>query len=415
MEKTVIEKFKLAKKMYEEVGVDVDKALERLKSISISLQCWQGDDITGFLGEKDIFGGIQVTGNYPYKATNFNELTSDLSFALSLIPGKHRVNLHAIYANTKEDVDLDKLAPKHFEDWVKWAKKEEIMLDFNPTTFKHELSKKGFTLSSSNERVRNFFIEHCIQSRKISEYFGKELNGKSVCNLWIPDGFKDNPIDLYGPRVRLKESLDKIYSHKLNSKYILDTVESKLFGIGVEAYTTGSFEFYLNYALKNNLSVCLDSGHFHPTESISDKIASLMLFFDSIALHVSRPMRWDSDHVVLFDEETNKIMKAIIRNNFEDRIYIGLDYFDATISRTAAWVVGVRNVQKALLSALLEPTEKLINLELNENYTKRLVLTEELKTYPIGDIYNYFCLINKVPIGVSWILENEEYEKGLKR
>lgn len=415
MNNKIIERYKLAKEMYEKIGVDVEKALERLKNISISIQCWQGDDINGFLGDKNVSGGIQVTGNYPNKANNFLELTNDLSFALSLIPGKHRVNLHAIYADTNENVDLDKLQPKHFKSWVDWAKKEGVMLDFNPTTFKHELSKEGFTLSSSDEKIRNFFINHCIQSRKISEYFGKELNGLSVCNLWIPDGYKDNPIDQYGPRFRLKESLDKIYSHKLNAKHILDTMESKLFGIGLEAYTTGSHEFYLNYALKNNLSVCLDSGHFHPTESISDKIPTLMLFFDNIALHVSRPMRWDSDHVVLFDEETNKIAKAIIRNNFESRVHIGLDYFDATINRTSAWITGVRNVQKALLNSLLEPTKELINLELNQNYTKRLTMTEELKTYPIGDVYNYFCLINDVPVGMDWIFKNEEYEKGLKR
>lgn len=412
----VIKKYELAKEMYKNIGVDTEEALKRLKKLETSIQCWQGDDVRGFLfKDTDMSGGISVTGNYPNKANNFEELSSDLSKALELIPGNQRINLHAMYAVTDENVDLNELEPKHFKAWVDWAKKENVALDFNSTNFSHVLSKKGFTLSSHEENIRRFFIDHNKRSRKISEYFGKELGKKSVFNIWIPDGFKDVPYDRLAPRMRLKESLDEIFSEKLNDKYITEVMESKLFGIGVEGYTVGSSEFYLSYALKNNKSVCFDSGHFHPTESIADKLSATILFLDNILLHVSRPMGWDSDHIVTFNDELQKICEAITRNNLEDKIYIGLDFFDASVSRISAVVLAVRNVQKALLKSLLEPVEKLKEIENDYNYTERLVLTEELKSYPYGAVYDYYCYMNNVPLNNKWLDEVLKYEEKLER
>lgn len=416
MENKIINNYKIAKEKYEELGVDVDKALKRLSNISISVNCWQGDDVKGFIfKDTSLSGGIQVTGNYPYRARNFSELSSDLSKALSLIPGKQRVNLHGMYAVSDNDIDLDEIEPIHFKPWVKWAKKEGVALDFNPTCFSHPLASDGFTLSSNNKKVRNFFIEHVKRSRQIAKYFALELNKKSVCNIWIPDGYKDTPYDRLAPRLRLKESLDEIYSEEIDSNLVLDTLESKLFGIGVEGYTTGTHEFYLSYAIKNNKSICLDSGHFHPTETISDKIPSLMPFFNEIALHVTRPMRWDSDHIVSFDDDVSKIAEEIIRNNLDQKVYIGLDFFDASINRVAAWVIGVRNTQKALLKALLEPYEKLKDIEVKGDYTKRLAYMEELKTYPFGAIYDYYCYMNHVPTNLNWLKDIKKYEQELKR
>lgn len=416
MKKQIIDNYEIAKEMYAKLGVDTDAAIKRLNEIAISIQCWQGDDVKGFLfNDEAVSGGIQVTGNYPHRARNFEELSADLSKALSLIPGKHRINLHAMYAVTNEKVDLDELEPKHFKAWVDWAKKEEIALDFNSTNFSHQLSQDGFTLSSNDDKVRNFFINHNKRSRKIAEYFGKELNKKSVFNIWVPDGFKDFPYDRLEPRRRLKQALDEIFSEKLNEKYIVESMESKLFGIGLEGYTVGSSEFYLGYAIQNNKTICLDSGHFHPTESIADKLSATMLYLDNIALHVSRPMRWDSDHIVAFDDELQKVAEAIIRNNLENRVNIGLDYFDATVSRTAALVLGTRNLQKALLKAILEPADKLKTIENEKDYTQRLVLTEELKSYPFGAIYDYYCLINEVPTKSNWLDEIKKYEEQLER
>ncbi|CCQ98038.1 L-rhamnose isomerase [[Clostridium] ultunense Esp] len=406
------ERFQLAKKDYEKLGIDVDHALEKLSKVKISIHCWQGDDITGFeVEERSLSGGIDVTGNYPGKARNPEELRKDLEKALSLIPGKHKVNLHAIYAETDgEAVDRDEIEPKHFQNWVEWAKKMGLGLDFNPTLFSHPKAEEA-TLSHSDEDIRTFWIEHCKRSRKIGEYFGKELGQPCLTNIWIPDGFKDIPSDRLTPRKRLKDSLDKIFEEEIDEKYNIDSVESKLFGIGVESYTVGSHEFYMNYAAKNNKIYLLDAGHFHPTEVISDKIPSMLLFNDKVALHVSRPVRWDSDHVITFDDELQEIAKEIVRNDALDRVIIGLDFFDASINRVAAWVLGTRNMIKALLFALLMPNGELKKLQEEGDFTKRLVLMEELKSYPFGDIWNYYCNINNVPIQDEWYSIVKKYEE----
>lgn len=408
--------YKIAKKIYESYGVDTDLALKRLSEIKLSLQCWQGDDVGGFLFKDEVLsGGIQVTGNYPNKARNVEELKEALELAFSLIPGKHKVNLHAIYADTDQKIDLDELEPKHFESWVKWAKENEYGLDFNPTLFSHPKSSEGFTLSSKDKDIRNFWIKHVKQTRKISEYFGKSLNQKSIHNIWIPDGYKDFPYDRLAPRRRLKESLDEIFNETVDDKYVLDTLESKLFGIGSEAYTVGSHEFYLGYALSNNKSVCIDSGHFHPTENVADKISALAPFMDEMLLHVSRPMRWDSDHVVIQDDMANDIAATIIRHGLEKRVHIGFDFFDASINRIAAWVVGSRSFQMSLLKALLEPTNQIKKLEDDKNYTKRMIDTEAMKSLPFGIVYDYFCEVNKVPKQNEWYEIIKEYESKLER
>lgn len=406
------ERFEFAKNEYEKLGINVEDALLKLSKVKISVHCWQGDDITGFeVDERSLSGGIDVTGNYPGKARNPEELRKDLDKALSLIPGKHKVNLHAIYAETDgKPVDRDEIEPKHFENWVQWAKERGLGLDFNPTLFSHPKAEEG-TLSHPNEEIRNFWIEHCKRSRKIGEYFGKELGQPCLTNIWIPDGFKDIPSDRLTPRKRLKESLDEIFSEQIDEKYNIDSIESKLFGIGLESYTVGSHEFYMNYAAKNNKIYLLDAGHFHPTEFISDKIPTMLLFNDKIALHVSRPVRWDSDHVITFDDELEEIAKEIVRNNALDRVIIGLDFFDASINRVAAWVLGTRNMIKALLFALLMPHDELKKLQEKRDFTKRLVLMEELKTYPFSDIWNYYCHINNVPIQDEWYSIVKKYEE----
>lgn len=406
------ERFLLAKKDYEKLGIDVDEALEKLSKVKISIHCWQGDDITGFeVEERSLSGGIDVTGNYPGKARNPKELRKDLEKALSLIPGKHKVNLHAIYAETDgKVVDRNEIEPEHFQNWVEWAKKMGLGLDFNPTLFSHPKAEEA-TLSHSDEDIRTFWIEHCKRSRKIGEYFGKELGQPCLTNIWIPDGFKDIPSDRLTPRKRLKDSLDKIFEEEIDEKYNIDSVESKLFGIGVESYTVGSHEFYMNYAAKNNKIYLLDAGHFHPTEVISDKIPSMLLFNDKVALHVSRPVRWDSDHVITFDDELQEIAKEIVRNDALDRVIIGLDFFDASINRVVAWVLGTRNMIKALLFALLMPNGELKKLQEEGDFTKRLVLMEELKSYPFGDIWNYYCNINNVPIQDEWYSIVKKYEE----
>ncbi len=413
---SIKEHYRIAKNFYAQIGINTDEAIRRLREIKISLQCWQGDDVEGFLfKENQLSGGIQVTGNYPGKARNAKELREDLKFALSLIPGNHKVNLHAIYADTKEKVDLDKLEPKHFASWVKWAKENSLGLDFNPTCFSHVKASSGFTLSSINEEIRNFWIKHCQASRRIGEYFGKELGQKSVVNIWIPDGFKDTPVDRYGPRLRLMKSLDKIFEEKLNEDYFCDSLESKLFGIGSEAYTTGSNEFYLGYAVKNNKAICLDSGHFHPTELVSDKISSVLLYTKELLLHISRPMRWDSDHVVILDDELFAIASSLVRNDLVNRTHIGLDYFDGSINRVAAWVIGVRSVQKSLLRAFLEPIDYLKQVELEGDYTSRLAILNELKTYPYGAVYDYFCETEGVETKMNWLEKVKNHEKRLER
>ena len=413
MTKTAVEQaYEVAKKRYSEIGVDTDAVLKKLQDVKISMHCWQGDDVHGFWNEDgELTGGILSTGNYPGAARTPEELRQDIEKAYSLIPGKHKLNLHAIYLDTDEKVDLDEIEPRHFQKWVDWAKEHQVGLDFNPTFFSHPMMKDGFTLASPDPKVRAFWIEHGKRSRRVAEYFGKELGETCYTNFWVPDGFKDNPVDRLAPRKRLMESLDEIFSEHIDERYNKDAVESKLFGIGAEAYTVGSHEFYMGYGLTRGKMILLDAGHFHPTETISNKLSSLALFSKGVMLHVSRPVRWDSDHVVIMDDELQEIAKEIVRNDLLEKAVIGLDFFDATINRIAAWVVGMRNTQKALLKALLEPTEDLRAIELEQDLTKRLVVTEELKDFPYADVWNYFCETNGVPVGLAWYNEVKAYEE----
>lgn len=402
----------LAKEQYAKIGVDTDAVLERLQKTVISMHCWQGDDVNGFLFKDiELSGGIQTTGNYPGKASTADELRADIEKAMSLIPGRQKLNLHAIYADTDEKVDLDKLEPRHFEKWVEWAKKMGTGLDFNPTCFSHPMADSGFTISSADDEVRNFWIRHCKQCRKIAAYFGKELGETAVTNFWFPDGYKDVPVDREAPRYRMMTALDEVFADEYDEAYTKDALESKVFGIGAESYTVGSNEFALGYAVSRNKLYCLDAGHFHPTEVISDKISSVLLYTKNLLLHVSRPVRWDSDHVVVMDDELLAIAQNLVRTGLIDRTYIGLDFFDASINRIAAWVIGTRNMQKALLRAMLEPTDELKKLEDDGDYTARLALTEEYKTYPFGAVWDYFCEKNGVPVGTAWLDEVRAYEK----
>lgn len=409
-----MKEYESAKERYASIGVDSENALKKLGGIKISMHCWQGDDVKGFLFRGNaLTGGIQATGNYPGAAKTPAELRRDMEKALSLIPGKHKVNLHAIYADTDEKIDLDGIEPRHYESWVGWAKEQGLGLDFNPTCFSHAKSADGFTLSSADESIRKFWVEHCRRSRKIGESFGRELGQKCVTNIWIPDGYKDTPIDRLAPRERLKKSLDEIFSEPVDGTANLDAVESKVFGIGSESYVTGSQEFYLGYAVKNHKAVCLDTGHFHPTEYVSDKISSVLLFTDELLLHVSRPVRWDSDHVIILNDELQEIAFELIRNGLLSRTHIGLDFFDASINRVAAWVIGMRNMQKALLRALLEPTEVLKGYELDGDYTGRLALLEEMKAMPWQAVWDEFCERNSVPKGLKWLDEVRSYEREI--
>lgn len=409
---TINENYALAKKEYERWGINVEEALQKLESIPISVHCWQGDDISGFeVNKSELSGGIDVTGNYPGKARTPEELRMDLDKALSLIPGKHRVNLHAIYAETNgEVVDRDQLEPKHFANWMEWAKKKGIGLDFNPTLFSHEKAADGLTLSHPNPEIRKFWIDHCIASRKIGEYFGRELGTPCLTNIWIPDGYKDIPSDRLTPRKRLKESLDEIFAFEIDKAYHIDAVESKLFGIGSEAYVVGSHEFYFGYALQSDVLCLLDTGHFHPTETVSNKISTMLIFDDKLALHVSRPVRWDSDHVVIFNDELREIALEIVRNDSLDKVMIGLDFFDASINRVAAWTIGTRNMIKSLLYALLIPNNYLKKLQEEENFTERLALMEEFKSYPFGAIWDYYCAKLDVPAKENWLENVKKYE-----
>ena len=412
---TIEQRYQDAKAAYASIGVDTDAVLKRLQDISISMHCWQGDDVKGFLTpEGELTGGIMSTGNYPGAARTPDELRADLEKAYSLIPGKHRLNLHAIYLDTDEPVDLNAIEPKHFEKWVQWAKAQGLGLDFNPTFFSHPMMKDGFTLSHPDKEVRDFWIEHGKRSRRVAEYFGKELGKTCYTNFWVPDGFKDLPIDRLSPRKRLMESLDDIFSETIDEAHTVDTVESKLFGLGAEAYTVGSHEFYMGYGLTRHKAILLDAGHFHPTEVISNKLSALSLFSDkNLMLHVSRPVRWDSDHVVIMDDELQDIAKEIVRNDLIDKTVIGLDFFDATINRVAAWVIGTRNTQKALLKAMLEPIADLKAMENSFDLTSRLAYTEELKDFPYADVWNYFCQQNGVPVGLDWLKEVQDYEKEI--
>ncbi|MEC0202937.1 L-rhamnose isomerase [Paenibacillus lautus] len=414
MRQDVARNFEEAKKLYGHHGINVDEILTELERIKISIHCWQGDDVRGFLfRDQELSGGISVTGEYPGAASTPDQLRADLEKAMSLIPGSHKVNLHAIYADTDESVDLDQLEPRHFQSWVDWAKDQGIGLDFNPTCFSHDKSKDGFTLSHADPAIRQFWIEHCKASRRIGAYFGEQLGQTCVTNIWVPDGYKDIPVDRMAPRQRLKDSLDEIFAEDINPEWNMDAVESKLFGLGSEAYVVGSHEFYMGYGIRNNKLICLDAGHFHPTESIAGKLSSLALFTDGLLLHVSRPMRWDSDHVVIMDDELTEIGRELVRNNLLDVTHIGLDFFDASINRIAAWVIGTRNTIKALLRAKLEPIDRLKQAELEGDYTTRLALVEEFKSYPFGAVWDYYCERMGVPVREEWLSEVKQYEQDV--
>ena len=401
-----------AKEAYAAIGVDTDAVIESLKKVSISMHCWQGDDVNGFDSKETLSGGIQTTGNYPGKATTPEELMADMDKALSLIPGKHRINLHASYAVFEEGewADRDKLEPKHFAKWVEFAKARGLGIDFNPTFFSHPKAS-GLTLASANEEIRTFWVNHAKSCIKIAEYFADELNTFCTLNIWIPDGMKDIPADRLGPRARLKKSLDEIFATDFDKSKVYITLESKVFGIGLESYTVGSAEFYLSYATKNGIMPLMDNGHYHPTEYVSDKIPTMLLFNDKIALHITRPVRWDSDHVVLLDDETKEMAKEIVKNDALDRVVMALDYFDASINRVSAWVTGMRNWQKALLSAMLTPWKAMKEMQDNEQFTRLMVLSEELKTYPLGEVWAEFCRQSGQASGMEWLSEIEEYEK----
>jgi L-rhamnose isomerase len=405
-----------AQECYARLGVDTARALATLRSISVSLHCWQGDDVGGFENDEGLTGGgIQATGNYPGKARSAEELRADLEMAFGLIPGKHRLNLHAIYAETHgKHVERDQLAPEHFASWIDWARSRGLGLDFNGTFFSHPKAADGFTLSHRDSGVRRFWVDHGIACRKIGEAFGRALSSPCITNLWIPDGFKDTPVDRQTPRALLKRSLDEIFAAPIDPRYHLDAVESKLFGIGSESYVVGSHEFYLGYAIANKKLLCLDAGHFHPTEGIADKISSVLTWLDAILLHVSRGVRWDSDHVVILSDELRAIAEEIVRGDYLRRVHIGLDFFDASINRVAAWVIGTRALLKALLIALLEPIEKLRALEAGGDFTGRLSLFEEAKTLPWGAVWDYYCQSLSVPVGPAWLEAVRSYEKTVQ-
>jgi L-rhamnose isomerase len=408
--------YRIATEQYAEWGVDVEAALKTLESIPISLHCWQGDDVGGFetVGAVLSGGGIQATGNYPGKARTIEELRGDLEKAFRLIPGRHRLNLHASYLdNGGKYVERDQIEPRHFQSWIDWAKANHLGMDFNPTYFSHPKAADGFTLAHADPAIRQFWIEHGIACRRIGAEIGRQLGTPAVNNVWIPDGYKDIPIDRAAPRERLAESLDKTFAEAIDPKYLLDAVEAKLFGIGAESYTAGSAEFYLGYAVSRQKLLTLDAGHFHPTEVISEKISSVLLFCPGLLLHVSRPVRWDSDHVVILDDELQAIARELVRSGKLDRIHVGLDYFDASINRVAAWIVGARNMLKALLIALLEPTARLREIELAQDFTQRLVLLEELKSLPWSAVWDYYCAQKGVPAGFDWFGEIRRYEQDV--
>jgi len=405
--------YKEAQKKYAKIGIDTEKAIKDLGKIAISLHCWQGDDVGGFETTGGASGGIQTTGNYPGKARTPQELMKDLEFALALIPGRHRVNLHACYGIHEGKVtDRDKLSEKNFEPWVKWAKKTGVKLDFNPTFFSHPMAADGLTLSSPDPKVRNFWIKHGIQCLKIGEYFAKELKSPCGINFWCPDGYKDEPSDRLGPRKRMADSLDKIFKYKYNKKAVIPFLESKLFGIGVESYTVNSHEFVMGYAMKQKILALLDMGHFHLTESVADKISSFLMTFGKVAFHISRPVRWDSDHVIRQNDDLRACAQEIVKMGPENFI-VALDYFDASINRVAAWVLGMRNMQKELLKAMLVPWKDLTKLQNTGALTAQLVLQEEYKNYPVDEVWAEFCKRNGVVADEAWFKQVEKYEKDV--
>jgi L-rhamnose isomerase len=406
--------FQLAKEQYAEIGVDAEKAIKKMNDVVISLHCWQTDDVGGFEKPDAALsgGGIQATGNYPGKAKTIAQMRTDLEKVMQLLPGKQRLNLHAIYGEFGGKlVDRDAIGIEQFQGWIDWAKAQGIGLDFNGTFFSHPKADSGFTLSSKDEGTRQFWVEHMKRCREIGTEMGKQLGTPCVHNTWIPDGSKDVPVDRNGYRSQLKKSLDEGFAKDFSKEFLKDAVESKLFGIGAESMTVGSHDFYLGYAIKNNKLICLDNGHFHPTEQVGDKISSCLQFVDEVLLHVTRPVRWDSDHVVTLNDEIQLIASEIARNNFFSRVNVGLDFFDASINRIGAYVVGTRAAQKAFLFALLEPTSGLIKLEEEGKYFERLAMLEELKTKPFGAVWDYYCLVNDVPAGEGYISEIQQYEK----
>lgn len=407
--------YETARARYGELGIDTEAAMSRLSKIPISLHCWQGDDVGGFESAGEATGGgIMATGAYPGKARTPGELRMDLEKVYSLLPGKHRLSLHASYLEAGgRKVDRNEVGPEHFAGWVAWAKERGLGLDFNQTFFAHPLAASNFTLAHYDERIRQFWVDHAIACRRIGESMGRELGTPCVVNLWIPDGYKDAPVNRRASRAFLKDSLDKIFAVHLDKRHVLDSVEPKLFGIGVESCTIGSFEFYLGYAVRNNLLMCLDMGHYHPTESVADKISSVLFFLDEVMLHVSRPVRWDSDHVVILSDELEDLAHEIVRGEYLDRVHIGLDFFDASINRVAAWVIGTRSMLRALLIALLEPVDRLREMEAGGDFTSRLALLEELKTMPSGSVWDEYCRRGNVPVGIGWLGEVKKYERDV--
>lgn len=414
-EEQILKTYEAAKQQYAALGIDVEKVLNQLDEVSISIHCWQADDVSGFENpDGELTGGIQTTGNYPGKATTIEELRSDIEKVIQLIPGKHRLSLHAIYGDFKgEFVDRDKIDIQHFQSWIDWAKKVDIKLDFNSTFFSHDKANSGYTLSDFDPEIRKFWKNHLRQCRKIAAEMGKQLGSPCVHNIWIPDGEKDKTVSRYEHRKLLQESLDEVLAEEISTEYLKDCIECKLFGIGSESYVVGSHEFYLSYAVKNNMTLTLDAGHFHPTEGIADKISSVLLFVPEIALHVSRPERWDSDHVVILSDELLALSQEIVRSGQMDRVNIGLDFFDASINRIGAYVVGIRSTQRAMLQALLEPTEKLRDYEKEDKRFQRMAYLEELKSMPWNAVYNYYCHSQNIPIGDDYIAEIEAYERDV--
>ncbi len=417
MKNEKIEKaYKVAKEKYAELDIDTDAAIRQMEDAVISLHCWQTDDVGGFEKPDAALGGggIQVTGNYPGKARNMNDLMQDIEKVMSLLPGKQRLNLHAIYGDFGDKfVDRNEIDAKHYEKWIDWAKKLKTGLDFNPTCFSHPKADEGYTLSSKNEDTRKFWIEHVKRCREIGAVMGKELNTPCINNIWIPDGSKDTAVDRYTNRSLLKKSLDEIFETEYPEEYLKDSVESKLFGIGSESMVVGSYDFYLPYALKNNKLICLDNGHYHPTEQVGDKISACLQFFDEIMLHLTRGVRWDSDHVVVLNDEILHIAQEIIRANSLKRVNIGLDFFDASLNRIGAYVVGTRAAQQAFLISLLEPSDQLKIYENENKYFERLALLEIMKTMPFGAVWDYYCMVNDVPAGIDYIKEIQTYERDI--
>jgi len=414
LSQALVEKsYALAREQYAHYGVDTDAALERLSGVALSLHCWQGDDITGFEQEGGPMGGLVATGNYPGRARNADELRADLEQALRLIPGRHRVNLHAMYAeHSGRRVGRNELRPEHFARWIDWARTRRLGLDFNGTFFAHPLAASGFTLASRDESVRRFWVEHGIACRRIGAAMGRTLGSPCIVNVWIPDGLKDTPADRETPREILARSLDEIFAEPLDPACVRDSVEGKLFGIGSESYVVGSHEFYLGYAITRRKILCLDTGHFHPTESVADKVSAVLCFLDEVLLHVSRGIRWDSDHVVILTDELRALAEELVRGrDYLRRVHLGLDYFDASINRVAAWVTGARAMLQALLMAMLEPSARLRDAEAAGDYTTRLALAESVKALPWGVVWNYHCLRQDVPVGDAWLQNVRRYEK----